>query len=466
MKKAFTLIELLVVIAIIAILAAMLMPALSRARGEAERIKCASNMHNQGIAFAMFTEANDGLWPGWVGDLPARWARMGVYYPSIWAPWGTCNNPEQGSFMGGGIHDPDGPSGTINWGDYVRYDPETWCAARGGPWYQLLNEGYLDDKDVLDCPGIQGISRPRFGFGKPTVYEEGELSPLAGFDKFVGSMEYTYDLGRVHRNSNPGRVVAADQQRLMHYRNANQEDVDHDGIDHDPPHGPGANVLCADNAVQWTDKLHAHTHWRSFGEFDLVRWWGCNWRWGYVPNPRIDEDVDYASEAYLSTVENENGYGGGSVDALKTDLVTGDVDDIYVDERVYGPTADGGQAGAFIPKNLQHMVYGGWMDVWPAWAFDNWSYGGDPNAQAGPWTTNKSLYRFFQWAPCEITPRSECSMGLTQYPQRGIFATEPRWNKHDSRCITGPPWKSEFGLQGYSMYDAYAGANDPVPGED
>jgi prepilin-type N-terminal cleavage/methylation domain-containing protein/prepilin-type processing-associated H-X9-DG protein len=89
-KSAFTLIELLVVIAIIAILAALLLPALSRARQTALRAACTSQLKQQAIAWRLFLDDNAGRFPD---ARPLKTILPGGYKP--WNTW-PASDPRAG----------------------------------------------------------------------------------------------------------------------------------------------------------------------------------------------------------------------------------------------------------------------------------------------------------------------------------------------------------------------------------
>jgi prepilin-type N-terminal cleavage/methylation domain-containing protein/prepilin-type processing-associated H-X9-DG protein len=92
-KNGFTLIELLVVISIIALLAAILFPVFARARENARRSSCMSNMKQLGLAFMQYTQDYDE-------KLPTAGAPSGVVPPNC---WDVCIAPYAGVKVQAGL---------------------------------------------------------------------------------------------------------------------------------------------------------------------------------------------------------------------------------------------------------------------------------------------------------------------------------------------------------------------------
>jgi prepilin-type N-terminal cleavage/methylation domain-containing protein len=170
-RKGFTLIELLVVIAIIALLLAILMPALQRVKKQAAAAACKANLHEWAIVFTMYTHDSDGLlMEGYDGGIDATW--IGALRPYYQEPkirvCPTATKPmsrgARGEFAAWGVFgtglagDDPGWSGPKIDGDYgsygmneLAYNTPAGAARSEQRWRTVNVKGAGDIPLFFDC---------------------------------------------------------------------------------------------------------------------------------------------------------------------------------------------------------------------------------------------------------------------------------------------------------------------------
>lgn len=252
-KRAFTLIELLVVVAIIALLIAILLPSLSRAREMARRAVCASNLNQIGKAMLIYAQDSDGVFPRLVAPANNITATDENGAPSADnTPWRDVDDATVGS--NNAVDNPFNPKHTTADGDKP-VSASLWLLCRNGQATPKL----------FVCPSVKSKASANDPFYEPTNYTTSPRNPKYFSDFYVDQKAGPLIAYSFHNpwasngwssNARPGFVIGGDENNGLRPNKSNRtaanfnptSDMDMNSLNHN---SEGQNILRIDASVSF-----------------------------------------------------------------------------------------------------------------------------------------------------------------------------------------------------------------------